>query len=355
MRPEQGGLKVEDMKILLLGGTAFLGRAIAKDAIARGHDLTCLARGSAEVPDGASFFSRDRERDDALSVVSRHHWDAVIDLTRQPGQARRAVRDVDAAHWVFVSSGNVYRAFDSLEQGEDSPTLEPLDGDVMADMTEYGSAKVACEDAVRGRCPSHTIIRSGLIGGAGDWSGRSGYYPWRFANPSGPEVFVPPDLSFPVALIDVEDLAAWVLTCAEQRVVGTFNATGVTTTLSAVLALAQSVAGSSVPAMAVRDDALKEAGISPWMGPSSLPLWIDDPSWRYFATLDTTRARARGLDTRPLEQTLKAALAYEQQRSEPRHTGLTNDDEHRLRNLSEAQRPGDDALEPPKLEGLDKH
>ena len=88
--------------------------------------------------------------------------------------------------------------------------------------------------------------------------------------------------------------------------------------------------------MAVPDDALKEAGISSWMGPSSLPLWIDDPSWRYFSTLDTTRARARGLDTRPLEQTLTAALNYEQERSEPRHTGLTNDDEHRLRNLSEA-------------------
>ncbi|WP_395653758.1 NAD-dependent epimerase/dehydratase family protein [Phycicoccus elongatus] len=334
--PGQGGRKVEDVKILLLGGTVFLGSAIASQAIARGHDLTCLARGSAEVPDGAAFISRDRERDDGLSVVSRHRWDSVIDLTRQPGQARRAVRELDATHWVFVSSLNVYRAFDRLEQDEDSPTVEPLGGDVMADMTEYGSAKVACEDAVRARYPSHTIIRSGLIGGAGDWSGRSGYYPWRFANPSGPEVFVPPDLSFPVALIDVEDLAAWLLTCAEQRTVGTFNATGVTTTLSAVLALAQSVAGSSVPAMAVPDDALKEAGISSWMGPSSLPLWIDDPSWRYFATLDTTRARARGLDTRPLEQTLTAAFNYEQERSEPRHTGLTNDDEHRLRNLSEA-------------------
>jgi nucleoside-diphosphate-sugar epimerase len=327
------------MRLLLLGGTAFLGRATARQAVVRGHDVTCLARGSASVPEGAAFISGDRDRDDVMSAVSAHHWDAVIDLTRQPGHARRAVRDLDAAHWVFVSSANVYEGFDRREQDEESPTLKPLREEVMADMTVYGPAKVACELFVRDAQASHTIVRSGLIGGAGDWSGRSGYYPWRFSSPSGPEVFVPPDLSFPVALIDVEDLAAWLVTCAEQHIPGTFNATGNTTTLGEFLDVAREVAGSSVPAAPVPAETLEQAGISAWMGSSSLPLWIDDSSWRYFATLDTSRARAHGLETRPLAHTLGAALEYEGQRSQPRQAGLTDGDEQRLRELIGTQRP----------------
>ena len=128
----------------------------------------------------------------------------------------------------------VYSRFDRLEQSEDASTLDPLVEDVMADMSVYGAAKVACENAIREGSSSHTIVRAGLIGGDGDWSGRSGYYPWRFAHPTGPDVLVPPDLAFPTALIDVEDLAAWIVHCALDRVQGTFNAAGPTTDLGSV-------------------------------------------------------------------------------------------------------------------------
>lgn len=327
------------MRLLLFGGTAFLGRATAREALSRGHEVTCLARGSAPVVDGAEFISADRDGDDAMSAVSTHPWDAVIDLTRQPGQARRAVAELTATHWVFVSSASVYARFDRFEQDEDSATLEPLAGDVLTDMSAYGSAKVACERIVRAGRDSHTIVRPGLIGGAGDSSGRSGYYPWRFAHPTGPEVFVPPDFDFPVSLIDVDDLAAWLITCAERRVPGTFNATGATTTLGAVLDVAREVAGSACPAVPVPAATLARAGVDSWMGPSSLPLWIDDPAWRFFGTLDTSRARAHGLSLRPLDHTLSAALAYERQRREPRATGLTDDDERRLRDLMRTHTP----------------
>lgn len=325
------------MRLLILGGTAFLGQALASQAVQRGTDVTCAARGSAPVPEGARLVTVDRDVDDALATLAGHDWDAIIDLTRQPGHARRAVRDLHAGHWVLISSGNVYARFDEPEQREDSALLEPLADDVMSDMTRYGEAKVACEDAVRsardpvGKPASWTIIRSGLIGGDGDWSGRTGYYPWRFAHPTGADVLVPADLTFPVALIDVEDLAAWTLDCAERHTHGVFNATGPTTTLGELLDVSRTVAGSAAIPRPVDATTLAEAGIGTWMGPASLPLWIDDPQWRWFATLDTTAARAAGLRTRPLAATLAAALDFEDRREHPRATGLTDVQEIGLR------------------------
>jgi nucleoside-diphosphate-sugar epimerase len=319
------------MNLLLLGGTAFLGRAIAWEAVSRGISVTCAARGSAPAPEGTAFVRADRDAEDGLAEVAGRRWDAVVDLTRQPGQARRAVRDLRADHWVLVSSGNVYARFDRPEQDESAPLLEPLAGDVMEDMSQYGPAKVACEEAVRRAVDSWTIVRSGLIGGAGDWSGRSGYYPWRFAHPTGADVLVPPEAEFPCALIDVADLSAWIVDCAQRRIHGTFNATGPTTTLGRVLDAAREAAGSAATARPVPADVLAAAGVGAWMGPMSLPLWIDVPSWRWFATMDTSAARARGLRTRPLLDTLRAALASEEQRTEPRGTGLSDAEERALR------------------------
>ena len=137
------------MKLLLLGGTRFLGRAIAVEALARGMEVTCLARGTSDPPDGVAFVRADRNDDDALSPVAMQHWDAVIDVSMQPGQVRRAVRDLSTDHVVLVSTSSVYANGDRLEQDEDAPILPALDGDTMTDMSTYGPAKVACE----GGCP----------------------------------------------------------------------------------------------------------------------------------------------------------------------------------------------------------
>ncbi len=308
-----------------------LGRELARQAIDRGIDVTCAARGTGPIPDGADFVRVERDLDDGLETVKSREWDAVIDLTRQPGHARRAVRDIRTRHWVFISSGNAYARFDRPEQNEDAELLEPLADDVMSDMSEYGAAKVACEQTVRASQESWTVIRSGLIGGAGDATGRSGYYPWRFAHPTGPDVLAPPDLTFPVALIDIEDLASWTLDCATGHAHGTFNATGLTTTLAEFLDTARSVAGASVTTRRVPGEILSAAGVGAWMGTPSLPLWIDEPDWRWFATLDTTAARNAGLVTRPLADTLAAALEYEYHRTAPRAAGLTDDEERALR------------------------
>lgn len=346
------------MRILVLGGTAWLGRTVAQEAVARGHDVTCAARGSAAPPRGVAFVVVDRDHEHGLAPLAGATWDAVVDVSRQPAHVRRAVRDLVTAHWVFVSTGSVYARFDAIEQPEESRRRPPLEGEVLVDMETYGEAKVACEDAVTASAATATIVRSGLIGGPGDVSGRTGYWPWRFAHPVAataagahpvtvvgpaavlpavvgpdvpvPEVAVPDDLDFPCALIDVRDLAAWLVTAAEQRLDGPFNATGPTIPLGEVLATSAEVAGSSAYLRPVSAERLRTLGVQSWMGPASLPLWIDDPTWRGFATMDTRRARAHGLTTRLLEETLRDALAYEEVRVEPRRAGLTDDEEKRV-------------------------
>lgn len=212
----------------------------------------------------------------------------------------------------------------------DSALRRPLDGDLMTDMAVYGAAKVACESAIRNADGPAAIVRSGLIGGPGDWSGRTGYWPWRFAHPVGQRVVVPDAPDFPCAVVDVRDLAAWLVTAAERRLDGTFNATGPTTTLGQVLATSARVAGSTATPLPVGRERLAELGVGAWMGPTSLPMWIDDIGWRGFTTLDTALARARDLTTRPLEDTLRDTLAYEEGRTVPRRAGLTDDEERRV-------------------------
>lgn len=332
-------------RILVLGGTAFLGREVARQAVAAGHAVTCLARGSAPAPEGAQFVAADREEDDALAAVAGQHWDGVVDVTSQPLHARRAVRDVRTDHWVYVSTANVYDP--GAGMAESAPLLPPLAGDRMGSMEEYGPAKVACEEAYRDSGTPVTLVRAGLIGGPGDESGRSGYWPWRFAHPvtlaedapagdtADGEVVVPDDPDYPTALIDVRDLAAWVLRAAERRLAGPYNVTGPTTALGKVLttaaAAAAEVRGVRARPRPVPPERLAELGVTGWMGPASLPLWIDDPALRGFGTLDTSRAVADGLLTRPVLDTFVDVLHWEESsRRRARGCGLSDEDEARV-------------------------
>lgn len=338
------------LDLLLLGGTRFLGYAVALAARDRGHRVTCLARGNGPVPEGVRLVVADRDRDDALAAVADREWDAVVDVATQPGHVRRAVRDLRARHRVQVSTANVYARADVPEQDETAPVVEALAADVMGGMEDYGAAKVACEEAVRGAgrgVMTSTVVRAGLIAGPGDTSGRAGYYPWRFAHPTGPDVLVPDDLDLPMALVDVDDLAAWIVLAVERRVDGVFNVTGPTTTLGEVVEASRRAAGAArgrvgearpaevlaevPPARPVPLDILEREGVNAWAGPRSLPLWIPDPALRWFATMDTSAARREGLVSRPLEETLGRALGYEETRTVPRGCGLSDEEEIALR------------------------
>lgn len=325
------------MRFLILGGTAWLGHAVAETAVRTGHHVTCVARRT-DVPAGASPVQADRDDDDALVRVASSRWDAVIDVARQPGHVRRAVRDLEPVsdRFVFVSTGNVYASQADIGADEDAATQEPLRADVMSSPDDYGPAKVACEQAVLDGYGTRrtAIARAGLIGGPGDPSGRTGYWPLRFARPSNSEqrVLVPDAPELPTSVIDVRDLAEWIVRLAEGASHGVFNAVGDPVLFPEHIEIARSVAGHTGPIARAGQKWLREQGVAEWSGPRSLPLWLADRSWYGMNTRSNARARAAGLSPRPLSETLADSLGWDLDHftDVARGAGLTDEDEREL-------------------------
>lgn len=324
------------MRLLVLGGTAWLGRNIVSAAVDAGHEVTAVARGEAgDAPHGARFVVADRDGEDAFAELGDETWDAVIDVSRQPGQVRRAVAALGerTGHWVFVSSASVYADNTTIGDDEDAELLPPLDGDVMESMETYGSAKVSCERFVLdGIGPDRSLIaRASLIGGPGDWSGRTGYWPLRMARPSNPEgrVLVPDAPDVPVQVLDARDLATWLVRCAERGTAGIATVGGPTHTLGEHLEVVRTVTGFTGSWEVAGEDWLAEHDVEPWMGPRSLPLWLPAESIALNAH-DLSRAASLGLQTRPLAETLADTLAWELAEPGERRSGLSDDDERAL-------------------------
>jgi 2'-hydroxyisoflavone reductase len=329
------------MRLLLLGGTAWLGGEIARAALAAGHEVTCLARGKAgAVPAGARWVAADRTQPDVYGAVAQQSWDAVVDVGRHPGQVRDACRALEgrARRYVFISSGNVYADHSQPGQDESAALLPPLAGDTMDSMATYGEAKVACEQFVQQAFgPRRSVlVRAGLIGGPGDLFDRSVYWPWRFAGAAaaGRDVLVPDAPRQPTQLIDVRDLAGWIVRMAgRDDVAGPFDAAGEVLPFAAHLAAAQRVGDFRGPLRSAASDWLLAHEVAPWMGPRSLPLWLPDPAYAGFSARECRAARAAGLATRPLEETLRDTLAWDRARDPPpelRRAGLTDDEEATL-------------------------
>jgi 2'-hydroxyisoflavone reductase len=327
------------MRLLILGGTAWLGRCVADTALRLGDEVTCLARGlSGETAVGAVLVRADRTRPDAYERVAEGSWDVVVDVTRHPGQVRGAVAALaDRTRlFVFVSSGNVYADHSFPGQDETGELVAALDRDVMESMESYGPAKVACEQLVRqGFGQERALIaRVGLIGGPGDVFDRTGYWPLRFARPASEDgaVLVPNAPQLPTQVIDVRDLAAWIVDASGRGLVGTFNVTGPTMTFSEHLEIARAVARHNGRLVRADPQWLLSHGVREWMGERSMPLWIADPDWIGFNARDSSRARGAGLMTRPLQETLADTLAWELTRdpARTRQAGLSDEDERAL-------------------------
>jgi 2'-hydroxyisoflavone reductase len=327
------------MRLLVLGGTAWLGRYVATIARDRGHVITCLARGeSGAVPAGVEFVRADRDERDAYRDVAVGEWDVVVDVSSQPGRVRRAARAfTDRAGWFgYVSSASAYAEHDAPGADESAALLPPLDRDVMESMATYGQAKVACERHVIDTFgPGRSLVaRVGLIGGPGDASDRTGYWPLRFSRPAAADggVLVPDAPDLLTQVVDVRDLATWLVAAGERRLAGVFNVVGEALPLAEHLATARAVAGHSGPLVPVDQNWLQAHGVEPWMGERSLPLWLPLPEYAGFSSRDGSSARAAGLVHRPLAETLADTLGWEQtlDTGRPRRAGLSDDDERGL-------------------------
>ncbi|TJY72529.1 NAD-dependent epimerase/dehydratase family protein [Arthrobacter sp. CAU 1506] len=334
------------MQILVLGGTAWLGHEIAAEALRRGHQVTCLARGtSGAVPSGARLVRADRDATDGLDAVAGQHWDAVLDVSRQPGQVRQAAAALAGAakHFTFVSSCSVYADHDSPGADESAGLLPPLESDVMTSPDVYGQAKVACENAARDAFgPGRTlIVRPGLIAGPGDITDRTGYWPLRFARPVSDDgaVLVPNAPGLDAQVIDARDLAAWLVASAGKRLTGEFNAVGDVLGLAEHLEVARSVAGHSGPVMALDQEELAAADVNPWAGQRSLPLWLPLTDFAGFTSRSNAAAKAAGLALRPLAETLADTLDWELAAGpdRPRNAGLASEEERRLLTIAHAR------------------
>ncbi|MDQ4038835.1 MAG: NAD-dependent epimerase/dehydratase family protein, partial [Actinomycetota bacterium] len=216
------------MRILVLGGTVFLSRTIAELARDAGHQVTCVNRGlSGNPPEGVELRTADRDDPHGLLPFADADFDAVVDVERQsPTRVRRALEALAAraGHWTYVSSGSVYSDATTTGQDAASSPLEspPPEGADEEDRDLYGRFKVACEEEVRKAVGDKAFIcRAGLIVGPRDTSDRFGYWPARMAR--GGEVLVPGDSPDLVQFIDVRDLAAWIVHCAQNQIVGTFD------------------------------------------------------------------------------------------------------------------------------------
>jgi len=301
------------MRLLVLGGTVFLSRAVAEEAVRRDHEVVCAARGvSGSVPDGAALVPWDRTQPAPaeLTAATAGAWDAVVDVGRHPSRVRAAVEGLPAAHWVFVSTVNVY----AEERPGGTPATLPLldardeDVDLAQDPQAYGPMKVACEEHVLARAASATIVRPGLIVGPGDPSGRYTYWPARLAR--GGTVLAPGQPEDPVQVIDVRDLAAWIVTLAESRCVGIFDGVGPVSSLADLLAATAAGVGAEPAYTWVPDAFLAAQGVQPWMGPDAVPLWLPRPEYDGMMTHDPTPSVAAGLVTRPIADTARDTVAW---------------------------------------------
>lgn len=318
---------MDAMRLLILGGTQFLGRAIAADACARGHEVTCAARGvTGPVAPGARLVRVDRDAPDGLAALAGDTFDAVIDVSRHPGQVRRAVAALKtrAAHWTFVSTVSVYADNRTVGQRADSAPLRAPTAPEIERSTEetYGSAKVACEQAVGADA---FICRAGLIAGPEDPTGRFTYWPVRLAR--GGEVLAPGAPDDAMQLIDVRDLAAWIVHAAQSGLTGCFDAVGPTVTRGEVLAECARGVGASCTFTWADRAFLESQDIKRWSGPRSLPLWLPLPEFAGFNTRDARPARDAGLAVRALAETARDTLAWARNAGGT-VTGLTADEEH---------------------------
>lgn len=313
------------MKILILGGTIFLGRSVVESAVQRGHQVTLFNRGqhgSALFPDLEKIHG---DRTESLSELGLGEWDAVIDTC---GYVPRIVRKSSeflsprVGQYLFISSISVYAEPFYPQMDESAPvgvlsdeSVEEINGET------YGPLKALCENVVCNIYKEKAlIIRPGLIVGPNDPTDRFTYWPSRIQR--GGEVAAPGNPFQHVQVIDVRDLADWILMMVETRQNGVFNATGPLDriTMSEFLTLCGKTVNSDAKFTWLSEEFLLEQNIKPFI---DFPMWVP-AEVQAMQQINIAKAVEKGLALRPLEETIRATLAWDNNRPEGnRRAGLT--------------------------------
>jgi nucleoside-diphosphate-sugar epimerase len=307
------------MRLLVLGGTRFLGRHVADAALARGHDVATFTRGvSGDPPAGAHALHGDRD-DPAALPKALDGWqpELVVDTSGQTRAAARNAADTFTGAdghalqaYAFVSSLNAYRAWPPGPVGpEDTEPTWNTDDD------EYGPIKAASERILGAALGDRFLTaRAGLIIGPHDPIYRLGWWLDRIAR--GGRVVVPDALDQPIAAVDARDLAGWLVDVVERGLSGAVNATGPAgmTTYGGLLEICREVTGSDAEWVPIPDEELLAAGVQPWQ---HLPMWLPAEEARTAWDVDTSRARELGLPSRPLRESVADTWAWQRSGERP--------------------------------------
>lgn len=309
--PPRGDAGTRPLRILVLGGTGFIGPHMVREALRRGHEVSLFNRGRSNdeiFPDLERYIG---DRDGQLDALQGHEWDAVIDnsgyVPRHVADSARLLAD-QASRYLFVSSVSVYESF-AVANDEDSP-LATMPDESVEEITgqTYGPMKALCEQRAAAEFGAErlTVIRPTYICGPGDHTDRYTYWPVRADR--GGEMLWPGSPSDPIQIIDVRDLADFVVHCLEARITGTYNA--VTPpgafTMGNLLEDCRALASAAVEPVWVDAEFVAEQGMG-----GDLPIWSSprgDSAKLAFTSGD--RAYARGLRNRPTRETARDTLRW---------------------------------------------
>lgn len=316
-RPETGSAQPKPLRILILGGTGFIGPQQVEYALARKHAVTLFNRGqtNAGIFPSVPRILGDRNVANGHDGLRSGTWDVVIDNpTRNPAWVRGAGEALKGrvGQYIFVSTISVFSDYSKPGMDENGPLNAPADPSVWAsnDGKDYGPNKVRCEMEAKTQFGEDklTIVRPGLIVGPGDLSDRFSYWPVRIDK--GGEILAPGTPNDPAQYIDVHDLSEWIVRTGENHTLGTFNATGPKgpTTMAEMLYGIKSVTTSDARFTWVPADFLAEQQVRAW---SDMPVW--QPAFGRtagFMAVNCQKAYAAGLTFRPLAETAKSTLDW---------------------------------------------